>query len=124
MKMRNVHEFDGKIPMRMNCRNAEQDTKKILDDAEFLKKMRLDAQIMANQILTENSDKNVDRLNHEMDAKQLFLALLEKISKIPDRNDQQMFHQLLEEQLCDMKNLGPCPQGRTIRLWQLWQSLE
>lgn len=124
MKMRNVHEFDGKIPMKLDIEYGDAQMKKIINDAGFLKKMRHDARFMANKIITENNEKNVDRHNRQMDARQIFVALLDKIENIQDTEDQSMFHQLLEEQLVDMRNLGNCPQGRTIRLWQLLQSLE
>lgn len=122
--MRNVHEFDGKIPMKINCQYGNEQMKKIIDDAGFLKEMSPDAQFMARRIITENNKKNVDTRNHHMDARQLFVALLDKVATIKDQQDKEWFHHLVEEQLVDMKNLGPCPQGRTIRLWQLLQSLE
>jgi hypothetical protein len=124
MKMRNVHEFDGKIPMKLNYLYTEKEMKKIINEAGFLKDMRNDAQYMTTQILMENNEKNIDDRNHKMDARQMFVALLDRISHLKDEEDKTLFHQLLEEQLSDMKNLGPCPQGRTIRLWQLLQSLE
>lgn len=124
MKMRNVHEFDGKIPMKLDFKYTEKEMTKIINDAEFLKKMRHDARCMINQIITENNEKNVDHRNHNMNARQMLIVLLDKISRIKDNDDKKLFHQLLEEQLSDMKNLGQCPQGRTIRLWQLLQSLE
>lgn len=123
MKMRNVHEFDGKIPMKINLTYGDHEMKKIMNDAGFLKKMRHDAQWMAHQIMTEKSEKNIDPLNHHMDARQMLVALLDKIAQIKDQEDKELFCLLLEEQLSDMKNLGQCPQGRTIRLWQLLQSL-
>jgi len=110
--------------MKLNYLYTEKEMKKITNEAEFLKNMRHDARFMANQILMENNEKNIDNLNRKMDARQMFIALLEKISHLKDEQDKSLFHQLLEEQLSDMKNLGPCPQGRTIRLWQLLQSLE
>lgn len=121
--MRNVHEFDGKVPMKMGSKYDNHEMKKIIHDAGFLKKMRHDAQWMAQQIMTENSEKNIDPLNHHMDARHMLVALLDKIAHIRDQEDKEFFHLLLEEQLSDMKNLGSCPQGRTIRLWQLLQSL-
>lgn len=122
--MRNVHEFDGKIHMKLDFLYTEEHVEKIINDAGFLQKMRHDACVMADQILNENSGKNVDTLNNNMDARQLFVALLDKMSAIKNRKDNEIFQQLLEEQLIDMKNLGHCQQGRTIRLWQLLQCLE
>lgn len=122
--MRNVHEFDGKVPMRLETEYKEEEMKNIINDAGFLKTMRPDAQWMANQILVRDCAKNRDVLNRHMDARQMFVALLEKIANLPDKEDKELFQRLLEEQLLDMKNLGQCPQGRTIRLWQLLQSLQ
>lgn len=124
MKMRNVHEFDGKIPMKLDFFYTKDQVQKILNDADFLSRMQTDARIMANNILLESNEKNIDSLNHHTDARQLFISLLSKISKIQDQQDKLLYYTLLEEQLCDMKNLGQCPQGRTIRLWQLFQTLE
>jgi len=124
MEMRNVHEFDGKVPMKLNMLYGEDQMKQIINDAGFLNKMKYDARFMANQIITENDKKNIDPLNNNMDARQLFVRLLEKISMIQDQDDKETFHMLLEEQLSDMKNLGSCPQGRSIRLWQLLHCID
>lgn len=123
MKMRNVHEFDGKTPMKLNDFYTEDQVHKILNDADFLLKMQWNARLMTNMILEDELEKNMDCLNQGVNARQLFIALLFKISQIQDKHDKQMYCSLLEEQLCDMKNLGSCPQGRTIRLWQLFTTL-
>lgn len=118
--MRDVHEFDGKIPMKLEKTYTKEEVRGIFHDAGFLKTMKPEAQRMAHCIMTENSADNMDPKNHHMDARQLLVALLDKISHLPDQSS---FHPLLEEQLSDMFHLGPCPQGRTIRLWQLLQSI-
>ena len=122
--MRNVHEFDGKIHMKLENFYTEEQIQKIRNDAEFLSNMKKDARIMATKIMTESAEKNIDPINHHIDARQLFITLLDKIAQRTDEADKVFYATLLEEQLCDMKNLGPCPQGRTIRLWQLIQSIE
>lgn len=122
--MRNVHEFDGKIPMKLKTLYGENQMKQIINDAGFLKKMRHDARFMANQIIHEDDKKNIDPLNNNIDARQLFARLLEKISMIKNQDDKETFQMLLEEQLSDMKNLGSCPQGRSIRLWQLLHCID
>lgn len=122
--MRNVHEFDGKIPMKIHTSYTNDQVEKICNDADFLWRMHPDARLMTNKILTEPSEKNMDPLNHHMDARQLLVALLVKILQLQDPQDKSFYSSLLEEQLLDMKNLGPCPQGRTIRLWQLFQTLQ
>lgn len=121
--MRNVHEYDGKIHIKLGSSYTRDEMKKVMNDAGFLQKMRGDARSMLSNIMVETSEKNVDHLNNSVDARQLLVALVYKISTLPEE-DRVLFANLLEEQLCDMKNLGPCPQGRTIRLWQLFQSLE
>lgn len=122
MEMRDVHEYDGKIHIKLDLIYTDQEMKKIVDDAGFLGKMRVDARIMADKIMRETAEKNIDRLNNNVDARQLFVALIDKISRLPEE-DRSFSTTLLEEQLCDMKHLGECPQGRTIRLWQLFQAL-
>lgn len=123
--MRNVHVYDGKLPIHDKMTYTDDEMKKIADDAQnVLTRMRVDARLMADKILLEGKEKNTDTLNNNADAKKLLVAVLERISSLTDKEDQTCFYGLLEEQLCDMKNLGPCPQGRTVRLWQLFQSLE
>lgn len=117
MEMRDVHEFDGKIPMRLEKIYTEEEMRGVLHDAGFLRQMVPDAQRMVHRIMTENSANNVDPMNHHMDARQLLVALLDRSSQLSD------LPPLLEEQLLDMIRLGPCPQGRTTRLWQLLQSV-
>lgn len=120
--MRNVHEFDGKVPMRMEKTYTEEEIKRIVNDAEFLNQMSMSARHMSQELLRMNNRKNYDPLNQHIDAQQLYVALLQKICQLPFE-DKTFFQYLLQEQLEDMKNLGSCPQGRTIRLWQLLQSL-
>lgn len=120
--MRNVHEYDGKIHIKVGVNYTDQEVGKIMNDAEFLEKMQPDARFMTDKIIQEHAEKNIDRLNNNVDARQLFVALINKISQLPEQ-DRSFFIILLEEQLCDMRHLGECPQGRTIRLWQLYQSL-
>lgn len=123
--MRNVHEYDGKLPIYNKTSYTDDEMKKIVDDAQnYLRKMRIDARIMVDNILSEGKEKNTDTLNNNADARKLLIAVLQRISCLPDKEDQTCFYNMLEEQLCDMRNLGPCPQGRTVRLWQLFQSLD
>lgn len=119
--MRDVHEFDGKVPMKLDVFYEEEEVRKIFNSAGFLWKLiQPDALRMLDQLMYEPFEKNMD-LVHQTDARQVLVALLEKILALKG-DDQRFFSSLLEEQLCDMKRLGPCPQGRTVRLWQLFQS--
>jgi hypothetical protein len=120
--MRNVHEYDGKVPIRTDRTYTDDEVSEMGNDAGFWGNMKPCARSMAQQILTEPFAKNVDVQNGHADARQLLAALLHRIRQLQDQ-DRDLFLPLLEEQLTDMKTLGPCPQGRTIRLWQLLQSL-
>lgn len=116
--MKNVHEFDRKIRIQTEEAPIEENVFE-----EFLEKVSLhpSALFMARDIIG-NSEKNRDDINRA-DARQLLYTLLVKINGLKDEEDKKMFYLLLEEQLKDMKQLGPCAQGRTIRLWQLIRSL-
>lgn len=125
MEMRNVHEYDGKIPMTLEYPYTKQEEDIIFNNADnvFLKNTNYTAKTMVSMIMTENDEKNIDKLNLNMNARKMLIVLFDKISNIKDNDDRHTYYQLLEEQLCDMKRLGSCPQGRTIRLWQLLQTL-
>lgn len=115
--MRDVHEFDGKVPIKME--NVAGGS--IFDDAESL--FSGEARHMARRILRGSREENLDARNHDADARALLLELLAWIRAIRDDEDRKSYMALLDEQLCDMNNLGSCPQGRTVRLWQLLQPL-
>lgn len=120
--MRNVHEFDRKLNIQFDFLYSEDEINEIICNARatFLSSMKRDAVFMATEILQEGNKKNIDAINNA-DARKLFIKLLDKIQQ-QSQEDIEMWQCLLEEQLVDMKNLGPCPQGRIIRLWQLFQS--
>lgn len=115
--MRDVHEFDGKVPIKTQKPAGGS----IFDDAEDL--LSGEALHMAQRILRGRQEENLDALNHDADARALLSELLVAVRAIRDDKDRKDYTALLAEQLCDMKNLGPCPQGRTVRLWQLLQPL-
>lgn len=118
--MRDVHEFDGKVPIKL----AKPAMGSKNDNAEELfSGMREEARHMARRILQGGQEENLDTRNRDADARRVLTELLASIAAIPDGQDRKAYLALLEEQLCDMKNLGPCPQGRTVRLWQLLQPL-
>lgn len=112
--MRNVHEFDRKINMNL----PQKEIKEEIFESFLKRKLSNIAMMMATQIIQPN-EKNDDHIN-QADARFLLFELLSKIQSQPEK-DQEDMYKLLEEQLEDMLRLGPCPQGRTIRLWQLLQ---
>jgi hypothetical protein len=61
-------------------------------------------------------DANKDSTNQKT-ADDLLVLLAKHVEKDPS------FLPMIEEQLQDMVQLGQCAQGRTTRLWQLYQAL-
>lgn len=62
-------------------------------------------------------DANKDSTNQKT-ADDLLVLLAKHVEKDPS------FLPMIEEQLQDMVQLGQCAQGRTTRLWQLYQALQ
>lgn len=122
MEMRNVHEFDGKIHIEGLIElDGDEEKKKLL--TAFSERMLDDfTRKMWETIVDRRDQQNYDPINAS-DAFQILLALLKKISLLAKKEDQEEWYIMLEEQLGDMVRLGPCPQGRTIRLWQLYTSI-
>lgn len=63
------------------------------------------------------NDANKDSTNQKT-ADDLLVLLAKHVEKDPS------FLPMIEEQLQDMVQLGQCAQGRTTRLWQLYQALQ
>ena len=77
---------------------------------------------MLVDIYSGGTQKNHDPVNR-YHARDLLMALLYRISILKDIEDRETMQMLLQEQLHDMALLGPCPQGRVVRLWQLYHSI-
>lgn len=115
--MRNVHEFDGKL-RKIVVPSVPKEDEALLISKFSERSMRPPARGIANDILYYGDDvRNMDHAN-DMNARNLLVVVLYLISGLPE-NDHLEWYSLLEEQLVDMARLGPCPQGRTVRLWQL-----
>jgi hypothetical protein len=120
-ELRDVHEFDGKIDMNDFPRVKVDDEDALVS---YMREIPMNpmATSMAMDILRPGNDaRNTDGIN-KAHARALLLSVLSLIHRLPP-SDRGEWHGLLEEQLRDMSRLGPCPQGRTIRLWQLLQCL-
>lgn len=120
-ELRDVHEFDGKIDMNDFPRAREGDEEQIVC---FIRGARMShvATSMAMDIVHPGNDaRNTDGVNRAH-ARDLLLSVVSLIKRLPE-GDRGEWLLLLEEQLRDMARLGPCPQGRTIRLWQLLKCL-
>lgn len=113
--MKNVHEFDRLLNISGIHKYTNDECNSIFKNATFIDNMSMIAQSMINKIRFENSE-NIDSIN-QCNAKDLCCMVIEKISKNPD------LYKIFEEQLVDIYTLGQCPQGRVIRLWQLWLSI-
>lgn len=119
--MRNVHEYDGKL-VKTDIPVIEKNEEERLLSGFLQRRMQHAALFMSRSILSyDHAQQNNDTIN-DLDARQLFIYLLHLIDKLP-KEDHDEWNNMLEEQLADMTRLGPCPQGRTIRLWQLVLSL-
>lgn len=116
--MRDVHEFDGKYRIEglVDVENRDD-----LIHTFSSRPLNPHVRLMLDKLLNLQDPQNYDPL-HACKAIDLLLSLLHKISLLPE-NDREEWFLLLEEQLSDMIRLGPCPQGRTARLWQLHTSL-
>lgn len=120
-ELRDVHEFDGKIDMNDFPRVSQEDEQRIIS---YIREARMNpvATSMAIDIVNPGNDaRNTDGINRAH-ARELLLSVVSLIRNLPEQ-DRGEWIRLLEEQLRDMSRLGPCPQGRTIRLWQLLKCL-
>lgn len=116
--MRNVHEFDGRVRIEGVERLEASEEATMLEAFRARPDMPDHVRGMLRDILLDPEHKNHDAVNG-YNARDLLAALLGRIARLP-AEDRETWHLLLEEQIGDMARLGPCPQGRTIRLWQLY----
>ena len=119
--MRNVHEFDGRVRIEGIERSDPSEEATMLEEFKARPNMAGHVGAMLRDIIHDPNHKNHDPING-YNARDLLAALLGKIHRLPDE-DKETWRMLLEEQIGDMARLGPCPQGRTIRLWQLYCAL-
>src|SRR3989344_1720148 len=113
---RNVHIFDGSF------RNEDLKTKYTISKkqqlfSEILNKMTdKDAKNGVSLIIKNiQTGENYDNTNNKFADD----ILAEICTYIMDKGDKDIM-KLVEEQMKDMYLLGRCPQGRTIRLWQIY----
>ena len=115
-EMRNVHEFDGMIHMRDLIEVGKEEEKEL---QTIFSNRSLNPEVKRMwEMIIQRDGQNYDVINAS-DAYPLLMSLLKKIISMPESDHEEWFL-MLEEQLHDMIRLGPCPQGRTIRLWQLY----
>ena len=119
--MRNVHEFDGRVRIQGIEKPDPSEETTMLEEFQARPNMAAHVRAMLRDIILDPDHKNNDPING-YNARDLLAALLGKINRLPDE-DKETWRMLLEEQIGDMARLGPCPQGRTIRLWQLYSAL-
>ena len=114
-----VHLFDYSYkdqqhsPVDMNHDEKRQWIQRLMDI------MKNPASIQGTNLILANigHPANQDTTNHK--SAEDILVLLAKHVLEKDRD----FLPLIEEQMQDMLQLGQCAQGRTTRLWQLYQAL-
>ena len=106
----NTHSYDGKI--KYEEPRVEYD-KEIFN--QFLSRLKDGNAIrMANCILSKNG--NLDRSNN-IDAMNILMWIISR-----ELNDD--VFAVLEEQLSDAMTKGPCPEGRTTRLFQVYNIIK
>ena len=114
--MKNVHSYDGQLKNQYNpTKNYTNDEKKKLykDFKEEIKDPYAKDMIMTMISDFLKGDK-IDNMN-EIDWSDLFADILSHKGLVDVK-------QMLEEQLRDMRMLGPCAQGRSTRLLQIWNA--
>lgn len=131
--IKNVHEFDGKWDKksRIDSKFSKSEKESMFLLLDRLLSCKISGSENPNSVaraglkLIRDSTgeyANYDRAN-EIYADDILAELCVILSKIKD--DKSKTADLIKnisEQLTDMNNLGQCPQGRTTRLWQLYQS--
>ncbi len=116
----NTHEYDGKWfePLKEVLNNYTQLPSSI-PAANFTQEQ----QYYVNMILNDQSG-NVDLVNNT-DAKTLLFILFDCLEKIKLKSTPEEYTAIWNiamEQITDIAN-GPCPQGRTTRIFQLIAAL-
>jgi hypothetical protein len=120
-QMRNVHEFDGRVQIKDVERFDASEEETALEEFRARPGKLPHVSGMLRDIVLNEQKKNDDLING-YNARHLLASLLCRIKKLP-AEDHETWYALLEEQIGDMARLGPCPQGRTIRMWQLYTAL-
>lgn len=113
-----VHKFDGMLKISLE-RNFHRDEKlRLIDNLiiEFNDRNKISIEMLKiiREDLYHNRKDNYDESN-KIDATDILANIL-----IKKKNERSDLYNLLEEQLIDMYILGPCPQGRVGRLYQLY----
>ena len=117
-ELKNVHSYDRKLKNQYNpTKNYSNDEKRKLY-TDFKEKITDPyAKDMTMTMLSDalKGDK-MDDMN-EIDWSDLFADILSHKGLVDIK-------QILEEQLRDMRMLGPCAQGRSTRLLQIWNVMK
>lgn len=112
--MGSLHRYDGTLPTHRAVPEAQKKA------AMFLQRVRSTISQRAffhlQQIITGSESSNYDSVNH-LSA----ISLLAEIADCLETQQDSDIVRVLESQLEDMST-GSCPQGRTIRLYQIVQA--
>ena len=120
-----VHTFDGKWNHDITTKHNLEYKEKIFNVLlEEVKKIGTDDSIKGLTLVIENTQKqpNYDCSN-KLFADDILVEICIKLSAIDNEDHRNDILRLLSEQMCDMYKLGQCPQGRTTRLIQVWNSI-
>ena len=114
-----VHTFDGKIENNFKPQFSLDKIQKKEMFEKLSTKFENPMSRMALKVIINDLDgpmnNNYDNIN-KMDASDI-------LGDICSSKDLENVREFLEEQLKDALMLGFCPQGRAIRLYQIWKGI-
>jgi hypothetical protein len=111
-----VHSFDHKLE-EVKIISVESKTKEVLL-IKFKEKIKNNP-----SALEIFSTINVQDSTNNLNAGDILVGILFIVEKLLNDDDKEKQYKLIEEQLTDTKNLGPCAQGKSIRLYQIYKGL-
>jgi hypothetical protein len=119
-----VHTFDRKLDGEIKIiilDDKEKVMKYLLDFKEKIKNNPSAVEIFSDMITKSTDIDSVNGINiFNLLVATLYLIDVIKNNTVEDKN---RLIKLIEEQLEDVKKLGACPQGRSIRLFQIYKGL-
>ena len=119
-QFQNVHTFDGTLGSTFSPSKNFSKEERVTLFNDFSSKLQDDrAKSMISVIIRDlDTEGNLDRSNN-VDSSLILAEIAQKI-----KNTEDISLSFIEEQIGDMANLGPCPEGRTTRFLQIWNAIK
>ena len=124
-----VHIFDGKIKNSYITKNKFNNTEKLKMFDELFEVLKSDSAkkglvLIKNIESGGNYDNTNDMYADDVMAEICNYIINESYSENKEKiEDVKTIINTIDEQLSDMYNTGTCPQGRVIRLYQIYKSI-